>query len=217
MVRRHSDAGRPRSAGFKLRWTGVAPSGIGYNIYANTGQGDAINYVTPIATTTNTTWTSSSLAYPGDWKFAVRAYNIFGEEKNLDCMVEIILDSSGNDITLRPLPPLALRAFPTAGGGVRVEWAYANVQPAKVPTGFHVYIGSPTPNYGSPAATVSYSSAIAGSFVANLTGLTSGTTYAVGVRPYNATAEEPNTITVSVTADSTGPAPVVGLTATPTV
>ena len=52
---------------------------------------------------------------------------------------------------------------------------------AKLPTGFHVYIGTGgTPSYGSSVATVSYQSAIAGSFVANLAGLSSGTTYAVG-------------------------------------
>ena len=189
-------------------------AGTGYNIYANGGSGP-IDYSTPIATVSGLTWTSTALSYPADWKFGVRAYNANGEEKNLDAFVEIILDSGGNDITNRPLPPLGLRAFATAAAGVRVEWAYAPMQPAKLPTGFNVYIGTGgAPSYGSPVATVSYQSAIAGSWVANLSGLSGGTTYAVGVRAYNAVAEEPNTVFVSVTADAAGPAPVVSLTAT---
>jgi hypothetical protein len=190
---------------------------FGYHVYDNGGSGP-IDYSTIVATIlgfTTTTWTSSALSFPGDWKFGVRAFNANGEEKNLDAFVEIILDSSGNDITNRPIAPMGLRAFATAGAGVRVEWTYAAMNRAKLPTGFHVYIGTGgAPSYGSPVATVSYQAAIAGSWVANLAGLTGGTTYAVGVRAYNATAEEPNTTFVLVTADSSGPSSVVSLTAT---
>ena len=190
---------------------------LGYHVYANTGAGDPINYNLPVATVSGVTWTSGALAYPGDWKFAVRAFDLASglEEQNLDCAVEIILDSSGNDITSRPLPPFALRALATTGASVRVEWAYGIVAAGKTPTGFHVYIGTGgSPNYSSAVATVSFSSAIANAFVANLTGLSDGTAYTVGVRAYNATAEEPNTQTVSVTADATGPSSVTSLTAT---
>jgi glucuronoarabinoxylan endo-1,4-beta-xylanase len=191
---------------------------FGYHIYANSGSGP-IDYSTIIATITGfttTTWTSSALSHPGDWKFGVRAFNSSGEEQNLDVFAEIILDSSGNDITNRPAPPNGLRALAMAAGAIRVEWTYTAflTSSAKKPTGFHVYTGTGgSPSYASPAATVSYSSAIAGMFVANLTGLTGGTTYSIGVRAYNATAEEPNTTFVNVTADATGPAPVVSLTA----
>ena len=37
--------------------------------------------------------------------------------------------------------------------------------------------------------------------------------YTIGVRAYNATAEESNTTTVTVIADSVGPSPVTSLTA----
>ena len=179
-----------------------------------TGDSGPIDYSTPIATLYGLTWTSSSLAYPDDWKFGVRAFNSNGEEKNLDAAVEIILDSSGDDITNRPFVPLALRAFALAGGVIRIEWTYAAMNLAKLPTGFHVYIGTGgLPSYGSPVATVSYQSAIAGSFVANLAGLSNGVTYAVGVRSYNASAEELNTTFVLVTADAAGPASVISLTA----
>jgi len=187
-----------------------------YHIYANTGAGDPINYSSVIATTASLTWTSGALAYPGTWMFGARAFDTVStlEEANLDAAVKLILDSGGNDITSRPAPPLALRAFALAGAAIRVEWSYNTISPSIVPTGFHVYIGTPTVSYGSPAATVSFQSAIAGSFVANLTGLTSGDVYQIGVRAYNSTAEEPNTVTVTVTADSVGPAAVVSLAAT---
>ena len=272
MVRREESRIR-RRAGWLLRWLPVPLEGAvpaaGFNVYSNSGSGP-IDYSTPVATVYTLSWTSPSLSYPGDWKFGVRAFNGNGEEKNLDCSVEIVLDSSGADITNRPLAPIGLRALAMAAAGVRVEWTYANMQPAKTPTGFHVYIASCGPgtlspvapvaragtqsyancsvrwigdakgrpttpiaamtasrpgsarwrgaigsslDYAAPAATVSYQSAIAGSWVANLAGLTSGVTYTIGVRAYNATAEEPNTNVVTVTADAVGPSSVVSLTA----
>lgn len=144
----------------------------------------------------------------------MRAFDTGGEEENLDCALTLILSSSGLDVSQQPAPPFGLRAFPTANGGIRVEWAYNTINPKVIPTGFHVYIGTGgTPSYAIPAATVSFATAIAATFVANLTGLSSGTTYTIGVRAYNAVTEEPNTNTVNCTADSTGPSAVVSLTA----
>ena len=188
-----------------------------YHVYANTGAGDPINYASIVATTSSLTWTSVCSAYPGTWRFGVRAYNTSNtlEEENLDASVTIILDASGNDITNRPAAPFGLRAFATANGGIRVEWAYNTINPSPVPTGFHVYIATGgMRSYGSVAATVPFASAIAGTFVANLIGGTNGTIYTIGVRAYNATAEEPNTNTVNVTALSVGPTAVVSLSAT---
>ena len=191
-------------------------SGFEYHIYSNTGIGDPINYSSIIATTGLLEWTSGPLSFPGTWRFGVRAFSpVTGlEEQNLDCSITLILDASGNDITNRPKPPTALRAFATAGGGIRVEWAYNTINPLPVPTGFHVYIGTGgTPNYGAVAATVSFAASIGATFVANLASLTTGITYTIGVRAYNAVAEEPNTTTVNVTADNVaGPSAVVDLT-----
>jgi hypothetical protein len=185
-----------------------------FNIYSNHGSG-AIDYTIPVATVYGLTWTSHPLAYPDTWRFGVRAFNNYGEEQNLDAAVTIILDSGGNDITLRPGPPIGLRAFPLAGGTVRVEWSYPVLNRATVPTGFHVYLGTGgPPSYGGPPATVLFSSGVLNVFVCNLAGLTGGTTYQIGVRAYNAVAEEPNTVTVSVTADTAGPAAVDSLTGT---
>jgi hypothetical protein len=194
---------------------GSSGSGLEYHIYANSGTGDPIDYSSPIATTGLLTWTSSPLGFPGTWRFGVRAFNQYGEEENLDCALTLILDAGGNDISLMPVAPTALRAFATAGGGIRVEWAYNTISPKIVPTGFHVYIGTGgTPSYGSPVATVAFNTAINSTYVANLAGLMDGVTYTIGVRTYNAVTEEPNTNTVKCTADTTGPSAVVSLTAT---
>jgi hypothetical protein len=215
VARRESELRRGR--GFLLRWEplplfGPAIAALGYNIYSNAGSGP-INYSTPVATVYGLTWTSGPLAYPDTWMFGVRAFDSGGEEQNLDAAITLILDGGGNDITNRPIAPFGLRAFATAGGGIRAEWSYNVINPTPVPTGFHVYIGTPTVSYSSPAATVSFQAAIAGTFVANIPGLTSGDVYQVGVRAYNGVAEEPNTVTVTVTADSVGPSPVISLAA----
>jgi hypothetical protein len=190
-------------------------SGLEYHVYSNTGIGDPINYSSIIATTGLLEWTSGPLTVPGTWRFGVRAFSpVTGlEEQNLDCSITLILDASGNDITNRPKPPTALRAFATAGGGIRVEWAYNTINPSPVPTGFNVYIGTGgTPSYGSPAATVPFAASIGATFVSNVGPLTSGITYTVGVRAFNGVAEDPNTTTVNVVPVSAGPTAVVDLT-----
>jgi hypothetical protein len=190
-------------------------TGCLYQVFSNTGAADPINYGVPIATTAALTWTSGPLAAPGTWRFGVRAFDTGGEEENLDCALTLILSAGGTDVSLQPAPPIGLRAFATAAAGIRVEWAYNTINPPVVPTGFHVYIGtSGSPNYTSAAATIAYGTAIASTFVANLTGLTGGTTYTIGVRAYNSVTEEPNTVTVNCTADGAGPSAVVELTAT---
>ena len=197
---------------------GGGPGPVSYHVYANTGAGDAINYTTPIDTTSGLTYTTSPLSYPGTWSFGVRAFYVDSmlEEKNLDCYVTIILDASGHDITNRPAPPTGLRAFPLAQGAIRAEWYYPPTTGAKTPTGFHVYTAIGVLNYATPTATVLWSKGVGNSFVANMPGFADGVTYTVGVRAFNAVAEETNTNTVTVTAIATGPAPVDSLTAVAT-
>jgi len=186
--------------------------GLYYNIYSDTGTGDPINYDVPIATVTVTTWTSGGLAFPGTWKFGVRAMNEWGIERNLDCAVTIILDQYGNDITNRPMPPVGLRAFALPAGAVRVEWGYSQVQGPTAPQGFNVYCTAGTViSYGSPAVVVPASASLFNMFQSQIAGLTDGTTYTIGVRAYNTSGEEPNTTTVQVVADASGPLPVSGL------
>ena len=183
-----------------------------FHVYSNTGAGDPIDYSSVVDTTATLTYTASALSCPGTWLFGVRAFDTVSglEEQNLDCAVTIVLDATGNDITNRPAPPLGLRAFALAGGSVRVEWFYPPTSGPRTPTGFHIYTGVGPLSYATPT-TVLYSQGIANSYVANMAGFTDGTTYTIGVRAYNATAEEPNTNTVTVVALATGPAPVDGL------
>jgi hypothetical protein len=114
---------------------------VQYHVYANTEGSNSINYGSSVATVLDTTWMSGTLAAPGIWKFGVRAFNANGEEQNLDCAVTIVIDANGNDITNVPLAPTGLRAFATAGGGIRVEWWYPTTTGRRAPTGFHVYVG----------------------------------------------------------------------------
>ena len=77
-----------------------------------------------------------------------------------------------------------------------------------------VYFGTNgAPDYGSPVATILYSTSLANGFTYNSATLTSNVTYTIGVRAANATATETNTNTVTVTANATGPTAVVSLTA----
>ena len=48
---------------------------IAYHIYANDGIGGRFDYATPIANTTDLTCTTPPLNAPGDYIFAVRAYD----------------------------------------------------------------------------------------------------------------------------------------------
>ena len=73
---------------------------LGYHVYANTGSGDAINYSICLATVTGPSWTSPALSVPCHFKMGVRAFDpaIGLEEQNVDAVVELILDSNGNDV-----------------------------------------------------------------------------------------------------------------------
>lgn len=86
---------------------------IAFHVYGNGGSGP-IDYTTPIATTSSLAWTSGELAAGAMWKFGVRAFDTVSglEEQNLDAAAVITLDAGGLDVSNRPAPPNALRAFP---------------------------------------------------------------------------------------------------------
>ena len=191
---------------------------IAYNIYRNDGSGGPIDYATPVASTSSTSWASGPLAAPGQWKFGVRAARLADglEEKNLDAAVAISLGDAGADLSGRPAGPSGLRAFPRANGAIRVEWGYLTAARARSPLGFHVYLGAGgSPDYSAPVASTPYSLGRA-SYLCDLPGLVHGTRYAIGVRAYNGAGEEANTSTVQITSDAIGPQGVDILTATPT-
>ena len=208
--RRNDIARRPSGWVSRIGPSGIPFSGLlHYNIYSNLESGESVRYTSPIASLVSTLWTSPCLASPGVWSFGVRAADANGEEQNLDANVTIVLDASGNDITSRPSSPVGLRAFPLPSGSARVEWFSPLARGASAPMGFHVYIGIGTgPDYAAPVATIPYGQGFFNTFVANVTGLTSGVTYRIGVRAYNTSGEEPNTVSVAVVADAVGPGPV---------
>jgi hypothetical protein len=191
-------------------------TGINYHVYKNQGLGDAINYAVPVGVVTSLNWTSGSLSVPGQYRFAVRTSDSLTglEEQNVDAAVLLSLDSAGNDVTKVPFPPVGLRAFPKAGGTVRVEWICPIGDPSRQPNGFHVYItlGS-TIDYSKLATTVPWSSGRFGAFTTDQTGLKDGFIYSIGVRAYSAIGEESNTVAVTVKADGTAPSLVDSLEA----
>ena len=186
-----------------------------YHVYQNDGAGGAVDYTTIVATTASLTYNVGPLNIPSDWTFAVRAFDTVSllEEKNVDARVRIQVNAAGVDVSSLPNAPTALRVTPGKSGTATVIWLYSPIGQGGIPTGFHVYIGTPTISYASPVATVSYAPAL-GTFTANLSGLTGGATYQVGVRSFNATGEESNTQFVSFLASTAGPLPVTNLTST---
>lgn len=196
-----------------------------YNIYGNDGEGGPLDRDTPLANVDVLEYTAGPLAYPGDYLFAVNAFDTVSllEEQNRDAVVRLILDDAGADITARPAAPLNLTARATADGGCRVTWSYSqasrlgtigpgNYGVSNAPTEFRVWLTADTaPDYDDPpAATVLFSEGTY-HYLADLTGLTDGVSYAVGVRAANDSAEEPNETFVLVTGDTEGPDPVENL------
>jgi hypothetical protein len=191
---------------------------IGYRIYMNQGQGDPIDYDTPVATVAGDSWVSAPLYAPGDYRLGVRAFDASTglEERNIDAVVELRMDAGGNDATAVPSAPMGLRAFPLAGGAARVEWASPEVDPRGRPLGFHVFEQLATgPGGPSLVSTVPWSLGRLGRFSATLTGLADGVSYSVSVSAFNAVGESDAAV-VLVNADSTPPGVVDGLAAVAT-
>jgi hypothetical protein len=157
---------------------------ISYNVYANDGLGGAVNYATPISTTTGLTYSAGTLAIPSDNTFAVRSFDSGSgiEEANTDARVRIVIDASGNDVTTQPNPVIGLRATPTAGGTCWVAWGYDSAGQGGAPAQFNVTLtpGS-TPSLASPVATILFSPGVSG-YGCSLSGLASNTLYTVAVQ-----------------------------------
>lgn len=183
---------------------------ISYRIFANDGAGGVIDWSTPIDAASALTWTSAPLSGPSQWRFGVRAYDTVSglEDASVDAVVDVELDASSSDVS--GIPPavhsIAVRA--SAGGGYRVDWAWT--RPVR-PTGFKVFVGTPTPDYGSPVATVPFVRGLS-TYSYNGTGLSDGTAYQVAVRSYNAVGES-TPIVADVIGLATPPAAVDGLSA----
>ena len=177
-----------------------------YRIFANDYAGGPVDYSTPVATVSGSPWTTPAIPVGSDVTFAVRTYDSTSglDDGSVDAAVRIVTNGSGADVTNVPAMPSSITATPRAGGQCRVDWVFVRgVSPAE-PTAFDVFLttGS-TVTYSSPVTTVSY---INGQSVysANLTGLSHGVAYTIGVRPKNGTGNG-TPIEVGVTGKATGP------------
>lgn len=182
---------------------------IQYNIYQNDGLGGPVDRSTPVATVSGLTWTTAALAAPGEYEWIVLAEDTVSGLESLDAeaRASLILDATGADITGRPAPALGVSTLALAGGEAEVTWSYPEGWSAlPIPTGFRVWItaGAVVNFAAAPSATVAFG-APGGHYRAVVTGLVGGAAYAVGVRAYNAAADDGN-------ADSHG---VIGKTAGP--
>lgn len=191
---------------------------IEYLIYSGDNADGPVDYSTPVATVTGLTWSGPALPPGSTTRFAVRARDsVTGlAELNTDAVVTIEVDAAGSDRAGLPAAPAGLVATPIAGGAVRVEWAWPYAR-GPYPSGFRVYgdAGTGTVDYATVLADEAFlAPGLPGR--ATLTGLAGGTTYAFGVRAYNAAGLEANTSVASATSDATPPSNVENLTATPT-
>lgn len=187
-----------------------------YRIYAGDDSGGEIDYSTPIAEVPGLSFDTDPLPLDSRTRFGVRVYDdVTGlEERNVDAVVEIVVDGAGLDATGRPGSPLDLSVRPTAGGTAVVLWSYNRLSGGGIPASFKVWLTAGTSvNYAAaPAATVPYDGS-ARQFAATLSGLADGTTYAVGVRAANASGDDPNTQSALVVGDEVGPDAVDDLAA----
>ncbi len=177
---------------------------ISYNIYANDGMGGDVNYLSPIASTSDLTYAVGSLAMPSDNTFAVRAFDTVSgiEEANTDARVRIVIDSAGNDVTAQPNAVVGLSAQPTAGGTCWVSWGYDATGQGGTPALFNVTltagttpshanpvasIAGTTPSHANPVASIAYLPGVAG-YGCTLSGLAGNTSYTIAVQAVGASS-----------------------------
>jgi hypothetical protein len=184
-----------------------------YHVYGNDGAGGAIDLTTILDTVSGLTWDTPALGTPSDNAFLVRAYDTVTtlEDLNLDASCRIVISASGTDITNVPNAPYGLYATPLKAGAIRVHFAYSAIGQVAAPSGFKIWIqAGGSINYAlTPSGTLSYAGTA--SYAIDVAGFTGGTSYTVAVRATNATGDETNTTTVTVTADTAGPLPVANL------
>ena len=185
--------------------------GLHYRVYKNAGDGGGIDYDSFIYQTYGLTYTYGPLAFPGVWKFGVRAINDYGEERNIDCVVRVQLDGLGGDVSAIPAAPTGLHVLPIPGG-LRLLWLYPAPRPGRTPRGFRAYATAGVSiSYAAAAATVPYRP-LQVRYAADVTGLAPGPCV-VAVRAYNATGDDGNLATVAAVVDDAAPGVVDGLAA----
>jgi hypothetical protein len=191
---------------------------ISYNIYANDGQGGDVDYSTLIAITSSLSYATGTLAAPGAYTFAVRAFETVSgiEEANTDVKVRIVLDSAGNDVTAQPNAVVGLSAWPTAGGTCWVSWGYDSTGQGGPPSVFNVSVTTgPTHPLANPATSVAYLPGVAG-YGCTLSGLPADVLCTIAVQAVGSSSLLLGpVVTVPITYFSTSLSNVDSLNATP--
>ena len=130
----------------------------GYRIYSNGGAG-SVNWIAPVASRNQfaSSWTSPALGGGATHRFGVRAYNEFGEEKNINATADVTLLGSGLVSPARPNRPTDLAARPAEGGNIAISFSYDSTGEAAACSHFHVYAddGTGAIDYGSALGSVS--------------------------------------------------------------
>lgn len=182
-----------------------------YRVYV--GVNGPPDYSSPAVTTSSLTASIGPFGGSSTVVAVVRAFDAVSglEDTSTDARVVVLIDSEGEDATGFPLAPVGLSVRATAGGNAIVSFSEPLNGGAR---GFHVFIGTPVPDYSTPVASIAYDRGSPGApLSATISGLSDGVTYAVGVRAFNAIGEEQNTTVAFVTGKSTGPLAVVPLSA----
>ena len=188
----------------------------GFKIYHNSGVGP-IDYDTVRDTYASnvTDWTSDVLAYPNTWRFGVRAYNEYGEEKNVDVAEELVLLASGEESPARPNRPVGVAAAAAEGGKVEVTFSYDATGEVAACTHFHVCYdaGSGEIDYASPLGAIDKDDAPLTHYAFLSDALDDGQAYRFAVRAATADDVEDDSIEfVEVTADAQAPTQPESLT-----
>ena len=199
---------------------------ISYNIYANDGKAGDVDYSTPIASTSDLTFATGTLATPSDNTIAVRAFDTVSgiEEANTDARVRIILDASGNDITAQPNAVVGLSATPTVGGTCWVSWGYVPTGQGGAPSLFNVTLttgttpsttNGTTPSTTNLVVSIAYLTGVAG-YGCSLSGLAGNTPCTIAVQAVGASSVLLGPVaTVPITYLATTLSDVDSLVATP--
>ena len=188
----------------------------GCRVYHNSGIGP-LDYgaVQGVKSEYDPTWTSDVLSYPRTWRFGVRAYNEYGEEKNIDVTEEVDLLESGQESPARPNRPGGLKAAPAAGGKVELTFSYNAMNEEAECTHFHVYhdAGSGEVDYTTPVGSVDKLEGVVSHYSYLSSTLTDGWTYLFAVRTATVDDVEDDGIEfVEVIADATAPGQPESLT-----
>ena len=184
-----------------------------YRIYANNGTGGPVDFSTPVGSTATLSFGVGPLAAPGDYRFAVRAFDTATgiEEANTQVYVDLRLDPSGLVLRARPNPVHALIARPTAAGGCRIDWAYSPAGQAASPVDFLATLSAA--GLAPVSATVNYRPGTS-NYSCSFAGGTAEAIDTVTVLARTSGGDAGNAISTTVRTDSTPPDDVDGLTAT---